>query len=240
VGADGGFGVSLEISNVQQQVEDEAMYVVNAVEKLKAQFRRPAAVAYWSENTWQDYIQGCDPAVYASNPGYYREAQFKFEIDDSVTDITRIQIRFKTKPLITPLVYYPPPAPGFPGDVIGSGQARIVQAHNVPAGVSMWVNGVDVSAQYGGPWNVQAGNANNAPPASEYLDVSADITDLIVNASGGLYQDHSIVFKASARNGTYNYPNVYISLSTTQGLASNGIIELNIRVQGICQTIVPI
>lgn len=240
VGADGGFAVSLEISNIPKMPEDSAAYIVNAVEKLKAQFRRPMVAAYWSENTWQDFIQGCDPVLYASNPGYYREAQFKLEIDDSVTELTRIRIRFKTKRLITTFVYYPPPTPANPGDTIGYGQARVVENRNFPAGISLWVNGVNVSTQYGGPWNVQAGNVPIAFNTTDGVDVICDITDLIINASGGMYQDHSIIFKASPRNGYHTYPNVYFSDQTTQGIASNGLVEMNIRVQGICQAILPI
>jgi rhodanese-related sulfurtransferase len=236
VGAGGEVAVSLEISNIPNMPESPEAYIVNAVEKLKASIRRPMVAAYWSENTYQDYIQGCNPSLYAANPGYYREAKFKLEIDNLVTDLKQVRIRFKTKPLITPLVYHPTSAGG--GDTLGRGMARVLEGYNYPNGITLWIDDVDVSAQFGGPWSVQVGDAAPTPwpRAFEAVDVALDITDLIVNSPIGMYGDHSIIFKAAPRNGSFNYPNLYSGLSQTDGLSSNGIVELNIRVRGICQT----
>ncbi len=87
------------------------------------------------------------------------------------------------------------------------------------------MNGIDVSASYGGPW----GLTNVA------FDVTADITDLINGAVGGIYQDHIIEFKALNRTGDAAVGNP----PTINNLNSNGYIECNIRIQGITQGINP-
>jgi|GEM_PF-3511023 len=227
VGADGGFGVSLEISNVQQQVEDEAMYVVNAVEKLKAQFRRPAIAAYWSENTWTDTMQN------GLGAGDTKWANFKIEVDNSVTEITRVKIRFKTSPLYVTTGFSAPfftassPAVGIHDHQVNLPIFWSLTYHDQhPSGISLWVDNVNVSTQYGGPWAIAVNTA---------VDVECDITDLIINSSNGMYSDHPIRFQCEERIG-----DVGINSPLNQAWASQGNIELNVRIQGVAQTIAPV
>ncbi|HRF98191.1 MAG TPA: hypothetical protein PLZ51_23450, partial [Aggregatilineales bacterium] len=57
---------------------------------------------------------------------------------------------------------------------------------NYPRGLRLYINGVDVTNQYGGPWNPAPTNA----PVNVTLDITADVLQ------GGLYRTHDIVFRA--------------------------------------------
>ncbi len=188
---------------------------------------------FWSENTYYDYIQGN-----TTDPN--KDAEFKLEIDDSMLKITKVRIRFKTRPLYTYTFPRLPPTttdltsvppdnhahtiPRTPNEQI----FKIAVGDQHPSDVELHINGIDVSAAHGGPWAVATNVA---------IDIAADITDEIVDAIGGLYQDHTIVIKCGIRTGNINTP-LSILIPIT-GDASHGEVEMNIRVQGIAQSIVP-
>ena len=191
---------------------------------------------FWSENTYYDFIQNI------AAPGEPdKDAEFKLEIDDSMLKITKVRIRFKTRPLYTytfprlpdntttNFTSVPPnnhthTIPRTPNEQI----FKIAVDDQHPSDVELHINGIDVSAAHGGPWAVATNVA---------IDIAADITDEIVDAIGGLYQDHTIVIKCGIRTGNINTP-LSILIPIT-GDASHGEVEMNIRVQGIAQSIVP-
>jgi hypothetical protein len=78
---------------------------------------------------------------------------------------------------------------------------------NYPQTISISIDGVDRTAALGGAWA-----ATNAA-----VNVKVDITDYIVNASGGMYQEHSIVFTCTAGQGKIRV--MTEKLTTVQAIA---------------------
>lgn len=62
---------------------------------------------------------------------------------------------------------------------------------NYPQGISLSIDSVDVTAALGGPW----------APSNAGIDIELDITDYLVNASGGLRQNHTLKFEATGGQG---------------------------------------
>lgn len=215
--AQGNRTTSLTVCTTLQRRTSDHDVIVDVMRDIEVLKLHVQPYPYWSENTYLDTIQGW--TVPAARE--YKIARFKVEIDNSVMSLTKVRIRFKSLPLYTSIYFNG----SFP-TAIADAFYDVVQSTNYPYTVSMFVNGVDVTATYGGPWGV-----TNAA-----FDVTADITDLIKNAVGGLYQDHTIEFKALNRTGDAAVGNP----PTINQLNSNGYIECNIRVQGVTQGIVPV
>jgi RES domain-containing protein len=91
-------------------------------------------------------------------------------------------------------------------------------------GLRLYINGTDVTNKYGGPWN---------PSGNVAVDISLDITDDILNASGGIYREHEIVFRADYR---FSATGMYVAISDP---SSSGLVELTTKVLAICQAILP-
>ena len=214
-----GVSVDLEISNLDKQAQDAAQIVVGALESIDVRNVSVQTFPYWSENTWTDLIQG----NLSGAPPNYKEAKFKLELDNAVTDVVSVKMRFKTKPLYSLTL----------SDVLfGTSQHyyyySLYESPHYPSDIRLFIDGIDRTVALGGPWNPSAGNLP--------VDTTLDITDYIKNASGGLYQDHSIVFKPGYKLGEARVTTSYSSILQS---VSQGVIEVNLRVLGIAQAIVP-
>jgi hypothetical protein len=216
--SDSGVMVDLVISTVDQMEQNAAEVVVGALEDIQTQSVAIKTFPYWSENTWTEPVSqdGTNNAT----------AVFKLEFDEAVTDIVRVVIRFKTFPLYV--------LSQFDSLFRASGAAfsyayKVYRSTHHPKGLQLWVNGVDVSSSYGGPWN-------NSATANAALNVECDITDLIL--ANGLYNDHDITFVASIIGSGTNYVQGFTG-TFTPGATSSGFIQLNARVLGIAQAILP-
>lgn len=225
--SDGGASVNVELANVDKVKSDAAKVIVGALENLEVRNLKPQAYPYWSENTYTDIVSN------HTNPTYSRWADFKIEIDNSVLEITRVRLRVKTLRLFTysavrlepgavTVNAVPYVSPGlFPTQFYS-----IVESDDYPSGITFYFNGVDVSAAFGGPWNVGL---------NVQTDITLDVTDLILSASGGMYQSHSIQFRCENRQGNCTVPGMPVSITSD---VSHGIVECNIRIQGTCQAII--
>jgi hypothetical protein len=230
---EGGCTVELQVSTVDQRRADAAGRLVGALEAIEVQNVAVRTFPYWSENTWTDTI------AYGVKQGYWKRAQFKIQFDEAVTDVVRVVARFKTRPLSTNSIVHT----SMVGNYISGGikwatehTLAVREGDHHPKGVHVYINGVDMSAAYGGPWNPISTD-------NEALDVSMDLTDLI--RSTGLYQEHSIEFRALVHGEgapvTYYVPlsGDNIGSQSGNGERSSGVIELNLRVLGIAQAIAP-
>ncbi len=217
--SDSGFTHTLQVSTIDRHVMDETDLLVEVLDRTEVRNIAPGTDTFWSENTYNDYV------CYNTLSGA-RYANFKLQVDDEVLEILKVQIRFKTYPLqvfshgtaINPIA----------GANIDN-LFTILQGNHHPKGLQLWVNGVDVSASYGGPWNPLA--ADNTA-----LDVSCDISQLILDA--GIYNEHTIQFRASVTNTstTYSVPG-YGTTGAFTGEKSSGQVELNIRLRGLARPI---
>lgn len=214
--AGGSRQTSLTLCTSNQRRTSDTDVLVDVVRDISVLKLHVQPYPYWSENTFLDTIQG------SSNPldRTFKAAQFKLEIDNSVMKVTKVRVRFKSLPLYTTMYFN-----GSFATAIADAYYDVVNSTNYPYTVSMFINGVDVTSALGGPWGL-----TNAA-----FDVTADITDYINNAVGGIYQDHLIEFRATNRTGDAAVGNP----PTINQTNSNGFIQCNIRVQGVTQGIVP-
>ena len=223
--SESGVMVDLVISTVDQMEQSAAEIVVGAIEDIQTQSVAIRTYPYRDSMTYTDFVEfKTGPAA---NLG--RDAIFKIEIDDTVTDLRYCVIRFKTRPLYTTTAI---------NAAFQSAGTAMDHVYNMgegthhPKGLQLWVNGVNVSSSYGGPWN-NSGASNTA------LNVECDITQLILDA--GLYGDHEIRFVASINgnidSSRYAVPNSGNG-TLLSGQKSSGVVELTIRMQGICQAII--
>lgn len=145
-----------------------------------------------------------------------KPARFYLDFADEVLDVLKVTISFKTFPLdattvvadLTPFQY----------------NWALKESYNYPSDVTLWINGVDVSADFGGPWN--AGGTNAA------LDITdLDISTYIESAGGGFQQTHLVELKCGTRIGEVRYDSSFPSVS--QSTASCGYAQMLFRVLAI-------
>lgn len=204
-----------------KRIQDQEV-IVDVVRDLAALKLHIQPQPFWSENTYTESLAG------TATPTSRRDAEFVLEIDDSVRDLTKVRLRLRTRPLYTLTwsnieeVYSPSLS-----DIKDHYFFAISRASFYPAFLRLSIDGVDVTDDVGGEW----GSAG-----SEQTQI-IDITDYIKNASGGMRQTHTItVWSETDISGEARVNTAYFSQTSGINL---GLIECNIRVQGISQAIVP-
>lgn len=208
-----GLTVDLDVTSVDRHAEDGKRVIVGMLEAIDVRNLSVQTFPFVFQDSDFDTIQG----VPLSTGNSYKEAKFSFTPNSTVTDIRAVFLTFKTLPLW---------ALSQPTGSFTTYFFDVYTGYNYPSYVSLWVNGVDVSASYGGPWN-NAGE-NTA------LDVTCDISNLITEASGGLYQEHTIVLKAGDRTGEVRLSTAFVSQS---GNASQGIVKFKLFALGTARGI---
>jgi hypothetical protein len=214
--SDTGMSIDLEISSVDKQAQDAAQIVVGALEAIDVRNVAVQTAAIYYENTYIDTV-GSNATVND------KPARFLLKIPNLLTDLIQVKLSFVTRPLWTPTLVSTVPSP------IAYNWA-VVEGYNYPSDVSLWVNGVDVSASLGGPWNVGGINA-----ALDIQDL--DITQYILDAVGGIYQGHRVEVQCLGRVGEVRLNTGYPSVVTST--ASNGLVQLTFNVLGVGQAILP-
>lgn len=205
---DSGISWALDIASIDRAENDEATIVTSAIESAEARNVNvePKAIAFSYQDT---DILGSNAPV-----------SFRFRVNDIFTTVSRIKMNIHAVPMKSESYWTSVPANML--------FWQVTPGYNYPSDVSISIDGVDVTAALGGPWNPGGGNAE--------IDVDVDITNYIKNASGGLYQDHSIVFTCLSRVGQVRLDSGYSSLSNAQ--ASTGKITATYTVSGSSQAII--
>lgn len=206
-----GISIQFEIATIDRIEENLSSKIVTAIESVEV---KNLAV--------QTYPISWATAYYdtlGNTGGLQKNAEFVLPISNDITYLTRAKIKFKTTPLWTPIVYY---------DLTPDQMTwHMRQGYNHPSDVTLEINGEDVSDQFGGPWAVGV----NTP-----IEVEADITNLILEAAGGLYQNHTIVLKCGIRTGEVRVTTSHPSVVNNE--ASSGIVEMTINVLAVAQGII--
>jgi len=157
-------------------------------------------------------------------PTYIRYADFPIKLDNTVTDVSLVRVRFVSKPLYSYTIgQYSATGPSV------LNQFNVAIGANYPQDISLYIDNVDRSAEFGGPWN--------AAPANAAVDQTIDITDYIRDAAGGLRQNHTLEFRVSEQTRDVRVPG-YGGASAINAIYGNqGIIRCEIIVQGTSQSI---
>lgn len=232
--SDGRRDADLVLCSVDERRTADTDIMVDVIHDLSSLRLHIQPHPFWSENTWTDFI-GLDALTLAK-----RRAIFKLEIDDSITRVTKVRIRFKSRPLfVNQLIASPAVSPW-------SVVYNLIEGDQHPKDIKLYIDGIDVTSKYGGTWNPRLSGTPGTSwsigqYANEELDVTLDITEDIVDSPYGLRADHIIMFESVADRNIWSYiiPG-HGATSSFTGDATSGTIELNVRVQGVTQGIVPV
>lgn len=218
-----GTTLSLTLSNIDHALDSPESQMAKALQEMKVAALAPSLTPFRQENTYVKPVQRWD-----GQPTYTYDAEFLLRIDDTITDVTRVIINFKTSPMFT--YNY-----AWLGGTYGiENLFDVVNDEWYPNDISLYINGVDVTSVYG-----PSGGVWNPYPDNDALDVTCDITDYIVNASGGLQQTHKVTIKCSQQTKYIGVPG-YSSPTgghwgTTAAFGNHGIVEMVIVTHGTMQ-----
>lgn len=214
-----GITLTLEISDVDKLPDSEAAYVLSALEDIQIANTKPGLINFRQSFTDEKPVQQWD-----GQPTYIRYADFPIKLDNTVTDISLVRVRFISKPLYSYTIgQYSVTGPSVLNQFI------VAIGSNYPQDISLYIDNVDVSSVFGGPWN--------AAPANAAVDETIDITDYIRDAAGGLRQDHTLEFRVSEQTRDVRVPGYGGGSAINAIYGNQGIIRCEIIVQGTSQSI---
>jgi len=179
-----------EVATVDRYAMDTTKIVVSMMEAIQARNvsvqTLPMVFPFMAYDTMQE------GTAFGSGYNKGKKARMDLRINDYITDITRIELRFITLPLhLASRTTFSSPNYYTVFDVITSSE--------YPSGISVFINNVDVSAQVtdmdtgaAAPFNAGSNTAT---------DNRINITDFILNAAGGIYQNHKIELHCEHRLG---------------------------------------
>ena len=218
----GGVKTSLVISNVDRMMMDIEEQVIQTINDVKTGQFEVKTFPYVFNDSWTDTIMASDGF------GNFKTARFTLPIPDVVTNITKVLMRIRTLPMDSGSALRG--EIGFGSHNFFSALYYAANGGYYPHQMTLEINGVDVTSALSGPW----GTYTNA------TDVEVDITSYINNASGGLYQDHTIELDCVDQGvavdvRVYQFGNVIPSPITST--ASRGRVQISIMVLGNAQSI---
>lgn len=216
-----GMTLDLEVATIDRYNKDTKKILVDALESLQARNVSIQTFPFGFQDSSERIIQG---NVVPNTP--YKTAVFSIQVPDIFTDVIRVSLRVITRPLYTltdvgPTTATPPEALLY--------NYAVYEGSNYPSDITLSINGVDRTSALGGPWNPSAGNSP--------VDVTLDITDYIVNASGGLYQNHTLVFAAGNKVGEGRVNTAHPS--SVGASISHGIVEAKVLFLGTARAVIP-
>lgn len=218
-----GITTVLTVNTIDQRIKDDVDMLAEIYERTEVQNLSLQAFPFGFQDSSERVIQGGTSPADAQ----YRAAKFSLQIPNLFTEVIKVQLKVLTRPL------YSTTDVG-PENLGGGGAAALQYYYSVypstfyPSDVSLAIDGIDRTIALGGPWNPSAGNLP--------IDIELDITEYIVDAAGGLYQDHTLEFTAGTKTGDGT-----ISTSHPTALAnvSHGLVEAKILFLGVARAVLP-
>lgn len=224
-----GLTLDLQISNIDQRVRDEDTVIVEAIENIQLRSRKPQIFPYVFNDSWELPVQNgttSTPNTLLSS----KTARFVVPIDNIVSEITKFLIRFDTRRYAVQAILG---VDLFSGNTRAGLFYRALESVYYPHEVTIKIDGIDRTSELGGPWGTYT------TPES----ASLDITEYIVNAAGGLYQDHTIEFDCEAPPVIVDTLVAYATSSPPVSFGSGafpisgGNIALSVSILGTAQAI---
>jgi hypothetical protein len=215
---DNGRTLDFEVSNVPRPRRDSASAVASVLDQATAKNYKPQPSAILFQDSY------FDTTVYAvANPAVpTKAATYKLEIDDLFTSISKATLRVKSRPLYAWSAFQGSSAT--PSN--NYNYFAIISHDRYPVDLHLFIDGVDVSSQFGGPWNAGL-------DTTLATDFTADITDLL---NANLYSNHTIEVQCgAAASFPIYFPNT--GRTDTAGSYSHGLIEFKVMILGVTQAI---
>ena len=219
--SENGFAHTLQVSTIDRKVMDETDLLVEVLDRTEVNNLSVQTFPFGFQDSSERVIQG------ASSPSdaQYKVATFSLKVPNFFTEVIRVDLTIVTRPLFSMTDVGPD---NFAGSALQalSYYYAVYPSPNYPSDIRVTIDGVDRTVALGGPWNASAGNSA--------VNTTVDISEYIVDAAGGLYQDHSIVFSAG-----YKTADATVSTSHPAAVAnaSNGIVEAKFLVFGLARGI---
>lgn len=228
-----GIALDLQISNIDQRVRNEDTVIVEAIENIQLRSRKPQIFPYVFNDSWTDTVQYGITAV-PNTTASIKKAKFSVPISDIVTDVASVKLRVKTFPLKAGLLFRSRTISAL-STFMTQYDPLFTSVENAyyPEDLTIEINGVDRTSALGGPWGAY----------TSAVDVELDVTEYIVDDSGGLYQDHEIVFYCGAASSAFtislinagSVESIWTPAATST--YSAGIVQLAVQVLGTAQAI---
>lgn len=243
---------NLQLVNIDRAEKTDVDILSETVRGIKSEKLWVKPVPFRFSDTYTDFA--------ANSDGLYqdKDAVFTFTIDETVTDVTRVVLEWRTKPLYTTAAWSStgatntlPAAPTNPhshaldlSTVSQIGLFTVLESDNYPTDIVLELSGdsfsaidisnhadVDYIVGGNGPWN-NGGSPNAA------VTVRMDITDLILGATGGIYQTFELRFRlTAARSRDVSIPYYTTHTPQNNSTGNQGIFELKVITQGVAQAI---
>lgn len=205
---------TIEVSSVDRYIDTPEKVVAESIKEAKVLGLKPLPTA----TMFSDTIIRNFGAVRGTTGG---SAVYWLTIDDLLLDVTTILFSFRTDPMEATVR---PPTTTQGSGVATQLDMAMTRGTTYPSNVKLLFNGVDVSAQFGGPW---AGGG-----ASSLVVTGLDITTLIRNAGlKGTFKIELTCDQVANNNPVPSYS------SSTQGEDSSGLAIMTVRALATTQAI---
>lgn len=230
------------LTNVDKRRTDDIQMWKQLTKRIRSQKLLINPSAFRISDTYIETIQHGN-GLYAD-----KNADFTLTFDDTVTDVTRVILEWRTKPLFTMSAGSPvnDTAINFPsGDphthlvTDFDNFFQVMTSANYPTDVSIYLNNVDISDDPNIDY-IEGGNGiwNNGGTPNAALFVRMDITDLILGDAGGIYQTFAISVRVGvARTRDVATPHYTTTSPLNNATGNHGIVEMKVITQGIAQAI---
>lgn len=215
--SESGITTTLQVNTVDQHIKDDTDLIVEVLDRSEVQNLSIQTMPFGFHDSSERVVQGAG----STSDVLYKAAAFSLKIPDMFTDVVKVSFQIVTRPLYSLTDV---------GSVTTTPQALsysyiVYQSTNYPSDLTITIDGVDRTTELGGPWNPSGGNSP--------VDVTLDISTYIIDAAGGLYQNHTILIGAGAKTSdltvSSSHPSV-ISSSVSQGVVEGKSIVLgNVR-----------
>lgn len=217
--------LDLTVSSVDRYAQDISKIVVDAIESMQARNVGVQTFPFGFQDSSERIIQG---STFPSDP-QYKTALFSLQIPDIFTDVISVKLRVLSRPLYSMTDVGPDNFSGAGLQPLSYFYA-VYPSTNYPSDITLAIDGIDRTvALNGGNWNPGGGNTP--------MDAILDITQYIVNAAGGLYQNHTLEFAAGIKLGEGRISTAHVSAPSNN--ISSGIIECKILFLGTARATVP-
>lgn len=233
--ASGNRNASFKFANIDQRQTDDNDIIASTVKAVRSQKLLIQPESFRFENTYRDSGQ-----YFTGGTDIGKDASFRIDIDDTVLDVTRCIVRWKTEPLWNGAI-----ADNWGPATVTAGTVPAQPTRSVwalalgdlwPKNITMKINGINVNNHVDIDYLVGGTGAWNSGGSDAETLVEMDITDFILNL--GIYTGFDITFEfGSTGSENVAYPGSNTDPITVVGGGSHGFIELTIKMQGIAQAI---
>lgn len=200
-----GHRVSLQVSNVDSEPQSVATQLAEIKEDVQLSQLSLKPYPYREIYTVKEPVQWLDSA-----PTYCFSARLLLDIDDTLLSVQSFTLTIRSFPMYSWTVVT--------GVSLPVQNQYTVQSNTLhPNNLQLLVNNVNITTEVGGPWN--------PAPANNPVDVKINLTQYLLNASGGFRQRHIIEVRPTELAKNIGVPG-YGGPGPSATFGNQGFVEL--------------